>query len=178
MCRESQGEKKKKRSPNEIRLRDIESSSLFQSLPLFISVSRHLRAQGQRKSTYQRDHCSLSLALRKYSSYWELTPLKKWDVLFFAFIVLTVRSLLVIESYQSFSDDAKWKVRYPHVRFPFCFFSFLSSPQEMFIYDGASSPSWPLKTKEFTLFLKDHIWRTKTILHTLVYSFFPFQVKG
>lgn len=45
----------------------IKTPLLFSPL-LFISVSRHLRARGQCESEYQRDHCSLGLALGKYST--------------------------------------------------------------------------------------------------------------
>lgn len=155
-------------------LSDMESSSLFLSLRLFISVSRHLRAQRQCKSDYQRDYCSLGLALGEYS-----TATKRWlsnwlsteagQAVFFP-----LRSLPVSELYQMVS----WWLYPLRGEVPMFFFLFLCNKYPFWGYMSvrvapfSSSPLMNLK-KTIDITPKNHIWQTKTIReHRYLFSLF------
>lgn len=154
-CPESKG---KKSHAMKTPLCDIESSSLFLSLPLFISVSCHLRAPGQCESGNQRDHCSLSLALGKYSR-----ATKRWLHLFL--------------------KDSAWEWVVPNSRWwcplrgevPICvgFLKFFCNKCSFLILYNAFSLLLNLK-KDFTHYSwKSHLAKTTCVDQGVV--LFPFQ---
>lgn len=140
---------------------DTESSSLFPSLRLFILLSRHLRAQRQCESEYQRDFCSLGLALGEYSTATKrCLPLQRRGQAVFFF---SLRSLLASETYQTVS---RWLCPL-RGEVPLFFFFNVYFWWYMSITVAPFS-SWPLmklKKNKKTIHInpKNHIWQTKTI---------------
>lgn len=125
--------------------------SLFLSLPLFISVSLHLREQGQCQSGHQRELCSLG----KYS-----TDSKRTQIFF------KPRSLLESELYHKVSEDVRFQVRYLCVRLV-CKTCLITTYVDFHFSPGHGGTG---KKAQFTLIPTITIWQKQYMVYSMPLS--------